>query len=111
MGGVSGAGAGRPVSRERRAVRAEFGPVLAALRQRAGLSQMGLDEAAGLSVGYVCRIESGRRVPTVEGVARLADALGLTGRRRGLLLLAAGHAPGGMRRQAMRELTAEEVRP
>ena len=54
----------------------EFGPVLRRLRFARGLSQEALAERAGMaSHAHLCRLESGRKQPTVEMLFRLADAL------------------------------------
>jgi len=54
----------------------EFGPVLRRLRFEKGLSQEALAERAGMaSHAHLCRLESGRKQPTVEMLFRLADAL------------------------------------
>ena len=54
----------------------EFGPVLRRLRIEKDLSQEVLAERAGMvSHAHLCRLESGRKQPTVEMLFRLADAL------------------------------------
>jgi len=54
----------------------EFGPVLRRLRFARGLSQEALAERVGMaSHAHLCRLESGRKQPTVEMLFRLADAL------------------------------------
>ncbi|MDR0476682.1 MAG: helix-turn-helix domain-containing protein [Desulfobulbaceae bacterium] len=54
----------------------EFGPVLRRLRFAKGLSQEALAERAGMvSHAHLCRLESGRKQPTVAMLFRLADAL------------------------------------
>ena len=54
----------------------ELGPVLRRLRIEKGLSQEALAERAGMvSHAHLCRLESGRKQPTVEMLFRLADAL------------------------------------
>jgi len=54
----------------------EFGPILRRLRFEKGLSQEALAERAGMaSHAHLCRLESGRKQPTVEMLFRLADAL------------------------------------
>jgi transcriptional regulator with XRE-family HTH domain len=56
--------------------RPEFGTVLRRLRFEKGLSQEALAERAGMvSHAHLCRLESGRKQPTVEMLFRLADAL------------------------------------
>ncbi len=65
----------------------QFGTVLRALRQRAGLTQEQLAERASLAVRTVGDLEA-RRVnrPRSATVALLADALGLTSKQRAHLL-------------------------
>ncbi len=48
------------------------------LRQEKGLTQEALCERAGISVDSVNRIESGSRVPTLDTLARIARALGVS---------------------------------
>jgi len=65
--------------------------LLRAWRQRALLSQEELAERAGLSVGTIRGVESGRiRRPRGATVRYLADALGLVDRERATLVSAAG---------------------
>ncbi len=54
----------------------EYGARLRTLRQRAGLTQQKLAQAAGLSVSAVGRLEQGGN-PSPETVAALAHALGI----------------------------------
>jgi transcriptional regulator with XRE-family HTH domain len=49
-----------------------------ALRVERGLSQEALCERACVSVDAVSRIEGGSRVPTLDTLEKLADALGVT---------------------------------
>ncbi len=61
----------------------QFGRGLRRLRESAGLTQEGLAERAGLSVQAVAALESGRRQrPHTHTVKALADALGLSERKR-----------------------------
>jgi len=54
----------------------EFGAVLRRLRFEKGLSQEVLAERVGMaSHAHLCRLESGRKQPSVEMLFRLADAL------------------------------------
>ncbi len=46
-------------------------------RTSAGLTQAQLGDRAGLSGFWISHYESGRRMPTVENLCRLADALEL----------------------------------
>lgn len=48
------------------------------LRTERGLSQEALCERAGISVDAVTRIERGSRVPTLDTLERLAEALGIS---------------------------------
>lgn len=53
-----------------------FREVLRALREKAGLTQEGLANRAGMSVGNVRNYEQGIRLPTFPAVVKLAAALG-----------------------------------
>ena len=54
----------------------DFGSVLRRLRVEKGLSQESLAERTGMaSHAHLCRLESGRKQPSVEMLFRLADAL------------------------------------
>lgn len=65
-----------------------FGMTLRRLRERAGLTQEQLAQAAGLSPRAIRALERGeRRQPYQHTVAALAKALGLTGAERAELLL------------------------
>lgn len=55
-----------------------FGKVLAGLRERAGMSQLDLAAAAGITQGTLSRIESGKLAPDVNTSRRLAAALALS---------------------------------
>jgi transcriptional regulator with XRE-family HTH domain len=48
---------------------------LRALRQRAGLSQLALAAASGITNDTICRLELGRRSPQAGTIERLAKAL------------------------------------
>ena len=52
-----------------------FGRALRARRREVGLTQVGLAELAGMSQGALSRLESGRGVPTVPVLQRLARAM------------------------------------
>ena len=72
-----------------------FGRILVSCRRSAGLSQNGLATQSGLSVRTISNLERGRaRWPHADSVRRLADALGLHGRRREeFFAAAAGQLP------------------
>lgn len=54
-----------------------FGRNLARLRERAGLSQEGAAERAGLHRTHVAMIEEGRRLPRLDTIVKLGGALGV----------------------------------
>lgn len=54
-----------------------FGEVLAEFRQRAGFSQEGLADRAGVHRTYVSQLERGLKSPTLDVLLRLASALGI----------------------------------
>jgi transcriptional regulator with XRE-family HTH domain len=54
-----------------------FAARLRALRERAGLTQQALADAAGLHRVQVARFEAGRFAPRWDAVQALADALGV----------------------------------
>lgn len=69
----------------------QFGPLLRRFRLRAGLTQEGLAERAGLGVRTVRGLETGERAdPRVGTVEAVADALGLTAAERVELLASTG---------------------
>ena len=56
----------------------EFGAVLRKLRVEKGLSQEALASRLDMvSNGYISRLESGQKNPTLEMVFKLAEALGI----------------------------------
>ena len=55
----------------------EFGRRVRYHRERLGVSQMVLADAAGLHFTYVSSVERGRRNVTLPSVLRLAGALGI----------------------------------
>ena len=57
--------------RDRRAT----GHRLRVLRERAGLSQLSLSSASGVTNDTICRLELGRRAPQAATIERLARAL------------------------------------
>ncbi len=63
-----------------------IGDRLRAARRARGLTQRDL-QSAGVTFGYICRIERGSRTPSVEVIRRLADALGVSA-----VWLETGHA-------------------
>ncbi len=63
-----------------------LGELLKARREGLGLTQRSLAQKLGVEASHVAFIESGRRLPSLKLVARLADALGLD--RQEVLLLA-----------------------
>jgi transcriptional regulator with XRE-family HTH domain len=56
-----------------------FGEKLRALRTHGGLTLKELAQALGLVAhGYISELESGKKVPTVEFVLKVADLFGVT---------------------------------
>lgn len=58
--------------------RAAVGQRMRELRQRAGLTQAQLADAAGLSRGFYLRVEAGRRTLSLDNVFAIAAALGVS---------------------------------
>jgi transcriptional regulator with XRE-family HTH domain len=56
----------------------QFGRVLRARRQAAGLSQEALASAAGLARNYISLLEIGKKSPTLRSIQLLAAALDTT---------------------------------
>jgi transcriptional regulator with XRE-family HTH domain len=54
----------------------KFKEKLKSLREKAGLSQSGLAEKAGLPIGNIKNYEQGIRMPLLPAVVRLVQALG-----------------------------------
>lgn len=54
-----------------------IGPNLRAARSKLGLTQGQLAERAGLSLGWISAVETGRRVPCVENLVRICLAVGV----------------------------------
>jgi transcriptional regulator with XRE-family HTH domain len=52
-----------------------FGQNLARLRERAGLSQEGAADRAGLHRTHVAMIEAGKRLPRLDTIVKLGGAL------------------------------------
>jgi excisionase family DNA binding protein len=61
--------------------RQRVGKRLRALREAAGLSQLQLAVASGVTHELISRLEAGRSAPQAESVRQLADALGIDPRR------------------------------
>jgi transcriptional regulator with XRE-family HTH domain len=59
-------------------VLAPLGEALAELRKERGLTQEALALSTGVHRNYIGGIERGERSPTVETIAVLADALGVS---------------------------------
>ena len=55
-----------------------LGKRLKALRRRRGMTQSDLARRAGLSLGYLARLELGRHDPSLTTVRKLARALKVT---------------------------------
>lgn len=54
-----------------------FGQNLARLRQRAGLSQEGAGDRAGLHRTHIAMIEVGQRLPRLDTIVKLGGAVGV----------------------------------
>ncbi len=52
-----------------------FGKVIRSLRQGRGWTQDDLAAEMGVDAAFISRIERGRKVPSLETILRLADAL------------------------------------
>ena len=75
----------------------EFGALLQAWRERAGLSQNALARRMGVNPAYVNRLEhGGRGAGNRELVEAVAEALALAPAERDALLAAAGHWPAAL---------------
>jgi transcriptional regulator with XRE-family HTH domain len=57
---------------------AALGRALLAVRTERGISQMQLAEATGFMQSWISQVERGRRNPSWNNVARLADGLGVS---------------------------------
>ncbi|MEN9784915.1 MAG: hypothetical protein RLZZ299_179 [Pseudomonadota bacterium] len=68
----------------------QFGLRLRSLREARGLTQERLAWDSGHAKSYVCEIEAGRKLPSLEVLGDLAQALGV---RPWELLLAPGESP------------------
>lgn len=72
--------------RQRRLPPAGLGAMLRAARERRGLSQRRVAEAARIGRSYLAHLEADRRVPSVAVAVGLAEVLGLDGDERVRLL-------------------------
>jgi transcriptional regulator with XRE-family HTH domain len=61
-------------------IRTGIGERLREARRARGLSQRTLSAAAGVTYAYICRIERGTRIPSLEVIRSLAAALELSPR-------------------------------
>ena len=52
-----------------------FGDTIKGLRKEKGLTLMQVAKPAGVSEGYICDLEKGRRIPAYETLDKLATAL------------------------------------
>lgn len=57
---------------------AALGRAIQAIRTEHGLSQMQLAEATGFMQSWISQVERGRRNPSWNNVARLAEGLGVS---------------------------------
>ena len=84
---------------ERPPAPAHLGRLLAAYRQRAGLSQTDLARRVGMDVSYINRVERGaRRHAPLSFVARVAASLDLAPGEANALVLSAGLLPPELQR-------------
>ena len=65
------------------------------IRIKAGFSQSGLAEAAGIDHSMIGRIESSQRTPSRQTLIFIAEALNMTRLERVHLFVAAGYIPRG----------------
>lgn len=70
-----------------------FNNVLKELREKQRLSQSKLAKRAKFNHSYISRLESGNRVPTVEAVNRLANAMEIDAYDTDRLRISAGYMP------------------
>jgi XRE family transcriptional regulator, aerobic/anaerobic benzoate catabolism transcriptional regulator len=59
-----------------RAVRRQLGMTVQTLRDKRAMTQEVLAKKAGISRGYLARVETGRHEPTLTTLRKLAKALG-----------------------------------
>ncbi|MFH9768469.1 helix-turn-helix domain-containing protein [Streptomyces microflavus] len=81
--------ASKALIRTRRTPPATLGPLLAAARERTGLSRRRASVAAGMNRHYLSAVEAGTRTPSRVAAERLADILQLTDQERMALYAAA----------------------
>ena len=72
-----------------------FSGLLADLREDQGWSQNQLAFDAGLNPSFVCLLEAGKRKPSRDTIAALAETLGLDAGDTSRLFVAAGLLPPG----------------
>ena len=56
----------------------EFRLQFRTIRERRGLTQVALGQRAGMAPASISHFETGQRVPSLESLVRLADALGVS---------------------------------
>ncbi|MDE2823739.1 MAG: helix-turn-helix transcriptional regulator [Chloroflexota bacterium] len=56
----------------------EFRLQFRAIRERRGLTQVALGQRAGMAPASISHFETGQRVPSLESLVKLADALGVS---------------------------------
>jgi len=60
------------------AIQSTFGANLQSLRELRGLTQAELGKRAGLAAASISHFETGQRMPSLESLVKLADALGVS---------------------------------
>jgi transcriptional regulator with XRE-family HTH domain len=60
-----------------RETRRQLGMKVQAVRDKRAMTQAALAKKAGLSRGYLARVETGRHEPTLTTLRKLANALGV----------------------------------
>src|SRR5687768_14892341 len=86
-----------------------FGDILFRLRDKRGLSQSALAQAADTSIPYIGQLEAGKKKkPSLEIVERLCQALKLSAKERDDLYRAAGHQTQPRERAVDLEAAAQE---
>lgn len=89
-------------------LRATFGRRVRECRTRQGLTQQELSRRAGMHPAYVGGVERGERNISLDGVERLARALGVA---PGELMIRSGGAPATGLEQQVRELAVRAADP